>query len=392
MSTHPRPAARPDAPDLLAPVLGVYAWTRHVFAAHALAVNALRFDESTSPVGVVLVTLAMVAVSLLTHWAYAQQRWRQPWVLCLDVAVTLLLLGSGPMLMGQEQMNRFGMPITALWHVTASAGVAICFGAVWGAVAVSAVAVVVLSQHPAGGVLGASLAMTMILTTVMVGRLVQRLQRLMRDNWRMHASAAATAERERLARIVHDGVLQVLAMVARDGPRLGARGALLARNAAEQETQLRALLQQETEDEPGEGEERDWTHRNLATVLDRHGGPRVTVSTAASGLLMDAERAMEVDAAVGEALANVARHAGPEARAWVFCERDGADIVISVRDNGVGASEAEIAAALERGRMGMRHSITGRLSDLGGSASIRTSPGRGLEWEFRIPVEQPTVF
>ena len=59
---------------------------------------------------------------------------------------------------------------------------------------------------------------------------------------RAAAAAAALAERERLARTIHDGVLQVLGLTHRPGR--GADGDLgrLARPAAEQESALRALI------------------------------------------------------------------------------------------------------------------------------------------------------
>ena len=52
---------------------------------------------------------------------------------------------------------------------------------------------------------------------------------------RPSAAAIAAAERHRLARAVHDGVLQVLALVQRRGPELGGDGAELGRLAGEQE-------------------------------------------------------------------------------------------------------------------------------------------------------------
>ena len=55
--------------------------------------------------------------------------------------------------------------------------------------------------------------------------------------------AAAMAERARLARAVHDGVLQVLTLVQRRGTELGGEAAELGRLAGEQESALRALVQ-----------------------------------------------------------------------------------------------------------------------------------------------------
>ena len=59
---------------------------------------------------------------------------------------------------------------------------------------------------------------------------------------RATAAEAAQRERERLSRAVHDGVLQVLGLVAHRGPELGPEGARLGRLAAEQEVALRALI------------------------------------------------------------------------------------------------------------------------------------------------------
>ena len=52
---------------------------------------------------------------------------------------------------------------------------------------------------------------------------------------RAERAAAAAAERARLARVVHDGVLQVLALVQRRGAELGGDAAELGRLAGEQE-------------------------------------------------------------------------------------------------------------------------------------------------------------
>ncbi|MFD4034922.1 DUF5931 domain-containing protein, partial [Streptomyces sp. NPDC058637] len=53
---------------------------------------------------------------------------------------------------------------------------------------------------------------------------------------------AATRERERLARDIHDSVLQVLAMVQRRGTAMGGEAAELGRMAGEQEVALRTLV------------------------------------------------------------------------------------------------------------------------------------------------------
>ena len=54
--------------------------------------------------------------------------------------------------------------------------------------------------------------------------------------------AASLEERERLSRQVHDGAIQVLALVARRGREIGGETAELAELAGEQERALRRLV------------------------------------------------------------------------------------------------------------------------------------------------------
>ena len=66
--------------------------------------------------------------------------------------------------------------------------------------------------------------------------------------------------------------------------------------------------------------------------------------------------------------------------------REGNEIIVSIRDNGVGATPEQLTTAGERGHLGVRDSVIGRVRDLGGQATVRAAAGRGVEWELRIPV------
>ena len=188
---------------------------------------------------------------------------------------------------------------------------------------------------------------------------------------------AATAERERLARSIHDNVLQVLAHVRRRGGELGGEAAELARMAGAQEIALRALVSSapvSTEDGAAD----------LGARLKLLETERVAVSVPATPVPLPAAVATELTSAVREALVNVEKHAGPEAKAWVLLEDLNSDIVVSVRDDGVGIAAGRVAEAEREGRMGIARSVRGRIAELGGTVTMETAPGEGVEWELRV--------
>jgi signal transduction histidine kinase len=233
---------------------------------------------------------------------------------------------------------------------------------------------------------------------VTVGLFAETLERAARD-LRL-ANEAALAERERaararereaMARTLHDSVLQSLALVHRRGRELASRPqvageevAELVQVAADEERALRALLQRQPEDAP-EGA------LPLRTVLQAAAfgisGLAVTVSTV-DPVWIRASGAEEVSAAVRQALDNVVEHAEATG-VTIFGERDGADVAISVRDDGIGFEVDEASMAAD-GRLGISRSMRGRIEQVGGTMRIVSAPGRGTEVEFRIPAAPGT--
>ncbi|MFI6702058.1 MacS family sensor histidine kinase [Streptomyces sp. NPDC050509] len=223
---------------------------------------------------------------------------------------------------------------------------------------------------------------------------------------------AATRERERLARDIHDSVLQVLAMVQRRGTALGGEAAELGRMAGEQEIALRTLVSSglvptsrtsedtargavvRTVDDaadpadlaaggPEEGGESGPC--DLRTLLAPYAGSRVTFSEPGTPVVLEPAAARELAAAVGAALDNVNRHAGADARAWILVEDWGQEVIVTVRDDGPGIPEGRLAQAEGEGRLGVALSIRGRLRDLGGTAELVSVPGQGTEVELKVP-------
>ncbi|MFD3923250.1 MacS family sensor histidine kinase [Streptomyces sp. NPDC058595] len=220
---------------------------------------------------------------------------------------------------------------------------------------------------------------------------------------------AATRERERLARDIHDSVLQVLAMVQRRGTALGGEAAELGRMAGEQEIALRTLVSSglvptsrssrdgspgavvsATDDAPSvDGEDGDATDEDrrwdLRTLLAPLSGSAVTLAEPGAPVLLRPAAARELAAAVSAALDNVRKHAGDGARSWILVEDSPDEVIVTVRDDGPGIPEGRLAQAEGEGRLGVALSIRGRLRELGGTAELISVPGQGTEVELKVP-------
>jgi len=225
-------------------------------------------------------------------------------------------------------------------------------------------------------------AVIMLLAAASVGYVVRlatqaedRLQRATRLE-------AAARERARLARDIHDSVLQVLAMVQRRGVELGGEAADLGRLAGEQEAALRALVS-------GSGAPADPAAAapvDLVAALERQAGPDVTLAAPAGPVDVPAATADAVTGAVAAALDNVRRHAGARPHAWMLVESEAGTVTVTVRDDGPGIPPGRLAAAASEGRLGVIQSIQGRIADVGGRVTITSEGGQGTEVEIGVPV------
>jgi signal transduction histidine kinase len=197
---------------------------------------------------------------------------------------------------------------------------------------------------------------------------------------------AAGRERERLARGIHDSVLQVLALVQRRGQEIGGEAADLGRLAGEQEAALRELILSEPDppdqDAPGQD---DGGLVDVGALLRRYGTAVVTISTPATPLLLPAAHAREVAAATGAALDNIRRHCAEGTRAWVLADSDDGLVTVTIRDDGPGIPGGRLSEAEAEGRLGVARSIRGRVADLGGTVTVVSVPGQGTEIELTVP-------
>ena len=184
----------------------------------------------------------------------------------------------------------------------------------------------------------------------------------LRMSERLIASAQA---REEVARTLHDGVLQTLAVIQR---RSGDDD--LAQLAREQERELRSYLSGAA----AAPETLAARVRSMADSHERH--HHVAVQLIVAGDLVEprAEITEAVAGAVQESLNNVAKHADATTVTIYLEPTDDAGVFCSVKDDGVGFDVDETET-----RIGIERSIRGRIDEIGGRVEIRSRPGRGTE-------------
>ncbi|MFM9367415.1 MacS family sensor histidine kinase [Streptomyces sp. Da 82-17] len=318
----------------------------------------------------------------------------------LGVDLTLALVGI--LLTSVADPNHGDGPtLPTIWTAGAVLAFALKGGWRWAAFASSLVAVANIVQRETPSRDTVHNVLLVWVASIAIGYVVEVARASERTLARALEIEAATRERERLARDIHDSVLQVLAMVQRRGTAIGGEAAELGRLAGEQEVALRTLVaggltpaSHASEDvsqgavvrevdEP-DGPE-DTGPRDLRTLLAPFAGSRVTLSEPGAPVLLAPAAARELAAAVSAALDNVKRHAGTDAQAWILVEDWPDEVIVTVRDDGPGIPEGRLAQAEGEGRLGVALSIRGRLRDIGGTAELISVPGQGTEVELKVP-------
>lgn len=318
----------------------------------------------------------------------------------LTVALTGILLTR--VADAGSRIDGGGPTLPSIWTAGAVLAFAIKGGWRWAAFASTLVAAANLVERGAPTRDTVHNVILVWVASIAIGYVVEVARASERTLARALEIEAATRERERLARDIHDGVLQVLAMVQRRGSTLGGEAAELGRMAGEQEVALRTLvsggmvpLSRVSEDaalgalvravdEPDD-EDDPVGPVDLRSLLAPYATARVTFSEPGAPVPLTPAAARELAAAVGAALDNVRRHVGADARAWILVEDEPDEVVVTVRDDGPGIPEGRLAQAEGEGRLGVALSIRGRLRDLGGTAELVSVPGQGTEVELKVP-------
>jgi two-component system CheB/CheR fusion protein len=223
------------------------------------------------------------------------------------------------------------------------------------------------------------------------GGVVQSFVRDVSERRRLETEAeeAATLERQRLGRDLHDGVGQQLAGISilartllRSLLRTGSSEAADAEQivqvvdeAVAQTRNLAHLLDPVPPDEMG----LRTALEDLAARTSQVRGARVVCACDEDALVADNTVATHVFRIAQEAVTNAMRHARPQTIS-VSLRGDDVELVLAIEDDG-----AEVPAGFDRGSgMGiriMRH----RAGLIGGTLAIGPRPGGGLRVECRFP-------
>ena len=207
-------------------------------------------------------------------------------------------------------------------------------------------------------------AVVVILAALVIGPRWLRNSNLLRAERHV---AARQRERAEIAEMLHDSVLQTLALIQ----RRSADPEQVAALARRQERELRDWLLRGTRAGQSATSLDEALRSVVAEIEDTHGVP---IEAVIVGDVPLEDRVTALVAAAREALINAAVH-GRGAPISLFAKVDGDVVAVYVHDRGPGFDEN----AIDPTRHGLRESIIGRMERNGGRAEIRTAPGKGCE-------------
>ncbi|MFG2118518.1 MacS family sensor histidine kinase [Streptomyces sp. NPDC048710] len=365
---------------------------------YAIGLCATAYDHFVRPWVAVAYYAVLVGWTLATLPKVANAASCTKRFLAVDLTIALAGIMLTPLADSHERIASGGPTLPSIWTAGSVLAFAVKGGWRWAAAASTAVAVVNLVERGTPARDTVHNVILVWVASIAIGYVVEVARASERTLARALEIEAATRERERLARDIHDSVLQVLAMVQRRGAVIGGEAAELGRLAGEQEVALRTLVSggllpvSRVSEDTAAGavvraveEPDDDGPVDLRTLLAPYAGARVSLAEPGAPVPLPRPAARELAAAVGAALDNVRRHAGAEARAWILVEDEPDEIVVTVRDDGPGIAEGRLVQAEGEGRLGVAQSIRGRLRDLGGSAELISVPGQGTEVELTVP-------
>jgi signal transduction histidine kinase len=336
-------------------------------------VNLHRVHRPVLALLAVAATGAVTAAGYLALQGGGWHRAMRPTLVLIEVGVAAgVVVADG--WVGQARIS--GESLAGTWPLAAILVAGVAGGPIAGAAAgallgaARAVAVAVAGSAPGGGGRAAVAVVSTTVSWVVIGTVCGVMVRVLRST--QHSLADAEV-RERIARDLHDGVLQTLALIERRAPTPE-----LARLAREQERELRAYLFADYRAPGGLAEalwaavaplERAWPTLAVTVTISDDVPPLAPEQIAAAG------------GAAAEALTNAAKH-GRAGHVVVFADLDepSGGLFLSIKDDGDGCDPTTIVEGA-----GMRHSIRDRVGSVGGRVDFASTPGDGSEVRITLP-------
>ncbi len=215
-------------------------------------------------------------------------------------------------------------------------------------------------------------AATLVILTGVVLATAPIWRRLLDSRGQERTARIRSEERAAVAAHLHDSVLQTLALIQRHADDQQA----VSRLARSQERELRAWLY----DPAVVREGGTWAGLVAGMVADVEGDHELLVDPVVVGDAPIDEALAALGAATREALVNAAKHSGATA-VDLYTEVTPDRVSVYVRDRGKGFDPATVPDD----RRGLRDSVSGRLTRMGGTAAVRSAPGEGTEVELVLP-------
>jgi signal transduction histidine kinase len=290
-------------------------------------------------------------------------------MLAIELVIAVALVLCDGWVYGTGHAFSASQTLGSVWPLAAVLSIGLGLGVAWGAAAGLILGLARVGATFANGVrdFDSARVLSVVNTTVfyvVAGAVAAYVMLLLRRSEREISAARA---REEVARTLHDGVLQTLAIVQRRSTDDD-----LVRLAREQDRDLRNFLFGATSN--GNRSDLGTALRAVAARFEDTFGVRAEVLVAFDLPKVSGDSVEVITRAVAEALNNAGKHAHAR-HVTVFLEPDDAGhIFCSVKDDGGGFDESTTIPGV-----GISRSIVGRLHDAGGRAEVRSRPGQGTE-------------
>lgn len=342
---------------------------------------------------------AALATTVILSWLIRNHpgQLRNPIVATIDTVIASMVAMGDPWVYSTPHSQSFG----SAWPIGAAVATGILHGPSWGAASGATIGVSGAVAASLSGYDWAASTLSMTSTTVLLiisGAVAGYVTRAIQH---AELSASRAAAREEIARKLHDGVLQTLAVIQRRSDDTE-----LVQLAREQEQDLRNYLSQ--------GSQPLDLHASLTHVADEYSEDAIVEISVLTQALRDTvtqgeqrygvrTNYVEIDlpnniplghinalcGAVAESITNAHKHGSASLVTVCVDVTDTGNtpamapqLVCSVVDNGSGIDPELLVFG-----QGLTSSVIGRIESIGGTVTIHPRAGHGVEVIATVPLE-----